>query len=210
MITVNTNGSFLVCCAALALMTLACEEKKPDIDSASPEKSPAAALPAPSATAIPAAAPPAAEAEVNARPTRIDTELTADKRSALETQYPKAKNFIAGNELEEKLKANKAIKDKKSAVSAFDKVAKGKWVLFSGPLVNLTDQGFDLGVVYTAQIANDPMGMSRQFFEVTLTDIQGYQKDAFKAGNVVVVLAQYSGDGKAGPGYEVVSTGAWK
>jgi hypothetical protein len=83
-------------------------------------------------------------------------------------------------------------------------------VLFAGPLVNLTDEGFDVGIVYTAQMANDPMGMSRQFFEVTLTEIEGYSKEKFKAGNVVVVLAKYNGGGKAGPGNEAVSAGVWK
>jgi hypothetical protein len=95
-------------------------------------------------------------------------------------------------------------------VSAFDKAAKGKWILFSGPLVNLTDDGFDLGVVYTSQMQNDPLGMSRQFFEVTMKEIEGYSKDKFKAGNVVVVLAKYKGDAKAGPGHEVIEAGVWK
>lgn len=54
------------------------------------------------------------------------------------------------------------------------------------------------------------MGMSRQFFEVTMTHIDGYTKDAFKAGNMVVVLAKYLGAGKAGPGYELVAADVWK
>jgi hypothetical protein len=135
--------------------------------------------------------------------------VTADRRSALESKYPSAKGFLDAKALEEKLKASK-VKDKKAAVPAFDKLAKGKWLLFSGPLVNLTDDGFDLGIVYTPQLPNDPIGMSRQFFEVTLKDIEGYSKDKFMPGNVVVVLAKYNGEGKAGPGHEVVASGAWQ
>jgi hypothetical protein len=116
---------------------------------------------------------------------------------------------LVGSELEAKLKADKTLKDKKSAVAAFDRAARGKWVLFASPLVNLTDAGFDVGVVYTPQLAGDPMGMSRQFFEVTLSNIEGYDKSAFHAGNMVVVLVKYEGGGKASPGYELVSTGVW-
>ena len=144
------------------------------------------------------------------RPSKVETELTDARRAAVEAKYASAKGFLVATELEAKLKANKALKDKKAAVAAFDKAAQGKWVLFSGPAVNLTDDGLDTAVVYTPQLPNDPMGMSRQFFEVTLTKIEGYSKDTLKTGNVVVVLAKYNGSGKASPGYELVSTGAWQ
>jgi hypothetical protein len=52
--------------------------------------------------------------------------------------------------------------------------------------------------------------MSRQFFEVTMSQVEGYVKDDFKGGNVGVVLAKYNGGAKASPGYELVATGAWK
>ena len=117
---------------------------------------------------------------------------------------------MLASDLQAKLKADKSLKDKKAAVTAFDKIARGKWVLFTGPLVNTTEEGFDIGLEYTPQLPNDPMGMSRQFFEVTMTQVEGYTKDAFKGGNVGVVLAKYVGGGKATPGYELVSTGVWK
>ncbi len=175
----------------------ACEDDKP---------SAAGSLAA--ASAAPPSAP--AAAEKPERPSKIDTELTPARRSAVEAKYPSAKGFLLASELEEKLKANKALKDKKAAVAAFDKAASGKWLLLTGPLVNITDDGFDLGVVYTPQLPNDPMGMSRQFFEVTLSKVEGYSKEAFRTGNVVVVLAKYNGAGKAGPGQELVATGDWK
>jgi hypothetical protein len=152
---------------------------------------------------------PAPTPAVAKRP-KVDLELTDARRAAVESKYPEAKGFLHGKDLEEKLKANKAIKAKEGAVTAFDKAAKGKWVLFGGSMVNLTEKGFDLGIVYTPQLPGDVMGMSRQFFEVTFSDVEGYDKNQFKAGDVVVVLAKYLGGGKAEPGRELVATEVWK
>ena len=204
----NPKASLLLTCGLVAALVACEEQKKPATESApTATASVAPATPAPPPTAEPK---PAAKDETGQRPEKIQTELTDSRREALETKYPSAKGFLLAKDLENKLRSDKKIKDKKAAVSAFDKAAKGKWILFSGPLVNLTDTGFDLGIVYTSQMANDPLGMSRQFFEVTMKEIEGYSKDKFKAGNVVVVLAKYNGDGKAGPGHEVVEAGAWK
>lgn len=131
------------------------------------------------------------------------------RRAAIESKYPAAKGFLAASDLQAKLKADKSLKDKKAAVAAFDKLARGKWVLFTGPLVNLSDDSFDIGLEYTPQLPNDPMGMSRQFFEVSMKQIEGYTKDPFKGGNVGIVLVKYNGAASASPGYELVALGAW-
>jgi len=188
-------------------MLLGCEDEKPPAATkpAAPSALPASA---PTPSAAPAAAPKAENA--NERPSKVDTELTPARRATVEGKYPAAKGFLAATDLQAKLKADKTLKDKKTGIAAFDKLARGKWVLFSGPLVNTTEDSFDLGLEYTPQLPNDPMGMSRQFFEVTMTQVEGYTKDAFKGGNVGVVLAKYNGAGKASPGYELVATGAWK
>lgn len=199
-------GRMLVCCS-LPLLSAACEEEK------------TAQAPTPSATAVPTATPaptptptaaPAPEAKKEgARPSKIETEATPARRAAIESKYPAAKGFLAASDLQAKLKANKALKDKKAAVTAFDKLAKGKWLLFTGPLVNLKDDGFDMAFEYTPQLPNDPMGMSRQFFEVSMSKVEGYDKEAFKSGNVGVVLVKYNGATQAGPGYELVAAGSW-
>jgi hypothetical protein len=195
----------LVCGCLFPLLT-GCEDEKPS--TATKPTATQAAAPAPTPT--PSSPPPATEApKTGERPSKIDTALTPERRSAIESKYGAAKGFLAAADLEKKLKADKTLKDKKAAVAAFDKAARGKWVLFTGPLVNLTDDGFDVGFEYSPQLPNDPMGMSRQFFEVTSTKVEGYKKDAFKAGNVVVVLVKYNGAGKASPGYELVSQNAW-
>ena len=143
------------------------------------------------------------------RPSKVDTELTASRRTAIESKYPAAKGFLVASDLQAKLKADKSLKDKKAAVAAFDRLARGKWVLFTGPLVNLSDDSFDIGLEYTPQLPNDPMGMSRQFFEVSMKEVEGYTKDAFKGGNVGIVLVKYNGSAAASPGYELVALGPW-
>ena len=87
---------------------------------------------------------------------------------------------------------------------------KGKWVLFTGNAANLTASNFDMGVVYTPQIPGDSIGMSKQWFPVHMSEIEGYKQDALKTGDMVVVLVKYDGAGKASPGQELVATGVWK
>jgi hypothetical protein len=188
---------------ACLLLVSACEDEKPK---AAPPAAPSAA---PVAAPTPAPPPPAPTPTIAKRP-KVDLELTDARRAAIESKYPEAKGFLVGKQLEEKLKANKAIKAKEGAVTAFDRAAKGKWVLFSGLMVNLTDKGFDLAIVYTPQLPNDVMGMSRQFFEVTLSEVEGYEQSQFKSGDPVVALAKYLGGGKAAPAHELVATEVWK
>jgi hypothetical protein len=188
---------------ALSLPTVSgcSEEKKTE---ATPSAAPA---PTPEPTPPPAPEPP--KVEKPARPEKIDTEVTADRRAKLEAANPDAKGFLVASALEQKLEANKTLKDKEAGVKAFDKLALGKWILFSGPISNPSSSGFELGVTYTPQAKGDVMGMSRQWFPVTFSDVKGYDADAFKAGQMVVVLAKYSGKQKAGPGEEVVATNRW-
>lgn len=199
----------VVCCGVLSLtsslLLAACEEEKPHASSA---PSAVAAAPAPTPSPTPPPAP--AIKKDGERPSKLDTELTAARRESIEAKYPAAKGFLAVSDVQAKLKANKTLKDKKIALAAFDKLARGKWLLFTGPLVNLTDDTFDIGLEYTPQLPNDPMGMSRQFFEVSLSKVEGYSKEPFKSGSAGVVLAKYNGAAQASPGYELVSQGVWK
>jgi len=191
--------------SALAMAAVAgCENEKK-----APEPAPTA-TPAPTPT--PAATPPEPEHKEppkSTRPEKIDVELTPDRRTKVEAAMPEAKGFVVARDVEEKLKANKKLKEKEAGVAAFDKLVAGKWVLFTGPIANLTESGFDLGITYTPQIKGDLMGMSRQWFPVTFSNVKGYDQNKFKVGNVVVVLAKYSGKQKAGPGEELVDAGVW-
>jgi hypothetical protein len=191
--------------AGMLWLCLGCEDEKP----ASAAKAAPSSVPAAAPTPTPAPTPAPKAEKTGERPTKIETDVTPARRSAIEAKYAAAKGFVTASELQAKLKADKTLKDKKTGIAAFDKLARGKWVLFTGPLVNLTDSGFDMALEYTPQLPNDPMGMSRQFFEVTMSEVEGYTKDAFKGGNVGVVLVKYVGAGKAGPGYELVANNVW-
>jgi hypothetical protein len=175
---------------------------------------------APAAETAPAPTPPPAPTPVKppepveeakpTRPAKIETEVTAERRTKAEGAVPEAKGFLVAQSLEEKLKANKTLKEKAGGVAAFDKMAKGKWVLFTGPISNPTESGFDLGITYTPQIKGDMMGMSRQWFPITFSSVKGYDSTKFKPGQMVVVLAKYAGAQKASPGDELVATGSWQ
>lgn len=201
----GTGRIVLSLCVAICGLGIGCEEKK--------EAAPAAAEPAP------AVAPATPEPEVKVepevevkkqRPVDIGLELSSERRTAVEAKYADARGFLAAKDLEDKLKENVAVTEKEGALAQFDRLAKDKWVLFSGSMVNLTESGFAMGIVYTPQQPNDPMGMSRQFFEVTFEEVEGYDEKDFKAGSTVVVLAKYQGAGKAGPGHELVALDVWE
>jgi hypothetical protein len=197
------HRSTLASSLALLLLGSACEEPKPEPTTEQP-KATGAALPAAATVA------PTPEPEKRAeRPKDIPRDLTADRRATVEKAYPDSKRFLVAADIEEKLKKDTKLSAKAAALTAFDKSAKGKWVLFNGALVNPTEATFDLAVTYTPLAPNDPMGISRQFFTVTFNEVEGYDQDAFKAGTLVVVLAKYLGDAKAGPGYELVATDKW-
>ncbi|HVU03659.1 MAG TPA: hypothetical protein VHE30_17995 [Polyangiaceae bacterium] len=197
-------GSFIgmVCSFAIAPGLVGCsEEKKPEAA--------ASAAPAPTPPPAPAPTPEPPKEEKPSRPEKIDVEVTAERREKIEKAVPEAKGFLLASSLEEKLKSNKTLKDKDPAVKAFDKLAQGKWVLFAGPISNPTPTGFELGITYTPQIKGDVMGMSRQWFPVSFSDVSGYDGSALKAGQTVVVLAKYAGKQKGGPGKELVAEKLW-
>jgi hypothetical protein len=201
----TTTRRTLSACAAL-LFLLGCDDDKP-----APTAASATASVAP--VAAPAPPPEASKPEPkpdSARPEKIDLTLTPERRTAIESKYASEKGFLVEKEIEATLQKNKALKDEKTALAAFDKLAKGKWILFAGNAANLSASGFDMGVVYTPQIAGDTIGMSKQWFPVTMSDVDGYKQDALKVGDMVVVLVKYNGAGKASPGQELVATGVWK
>lgn len=197
----SIRGVMSVVVLALPLAA-GCEEEKKAATTPS-------AAPSPSPAPVPSLRPAPKEEAKPSRPEKIDLEVTPERRAKAEAAVPDAKGFLVATSLEEKLKANKKLKEKEAGVAAFDKMAAGKWVLFSGPMANLTATGFDIGITYTPQMPGDVMGMSRQWFPVTFSEIKGFESSQFKVGQVVVVLAKYNGKQKASPGNELVATGNW-
>ena len=201
----RTGAGTIVAVAMLACT--ACDDPKKGSEASAAS----AAAPAASTPPVPSATPEPEKKEPPkaTRPEKIDLEVTADRRAKAEAEVPEAKGFLVATDLENKLKANKKLKEKTAGVAAFDKLASGKWVLFEGPMANLTDTGFDIGITYTPQIPGDVIGMSRQWFPVTFSEVKGYDSTKFKVGQTVVVLAKYGGTQKGGPGTELVEAKAW-
>ncbi len=192
--------SSLVALLCLAALASACdEEEKP------------AAKPAPSAAAAPPPATTTAKPKETKpeRPQNLEYGLTDARREKIEKAHPEAKGFVVMKELEEKLKSQKNLKETKDGIRAFDALAKGKWVLFTGPLVEANDTGFSIGVSYTPLVKGDRVGLSRQFFLVALTDVKGYEAKDMKNGTPVAVVAKYEGSGKGSPGFELWAENNW-
>jgi hypothetical protein len=185
---------------ALALLVCACEDKKP-------------APAAPSATVLPPPAPapeppPPPVAKKPERPENIDTKVTPERRQRIEAAIPESKGFLVETDLEDGLKKKKFDKEP-PGVAAFESKAKGKWIVFGGPISNLTSSGFDLPITY-AQAEGDSIGMSRKWFMVTFSDVKGYDSGKFKAGQTIVVAARYNGKKQASPGSELIELGQWQ
>lgn len=189
--------------ACVALLASACDD---------PPKPPSSGAPS-AAVTVTSPTPKASESERKEakaqRPEKLDTELTVARREKIEKAHPEAKNFVSLKELEDKLKTQKNLKEEKDGIKAFDALAKGKWVLFTGPLVQPKDDGFSIGVSYTPLVEGDRMGLSRQFFLVALTDVKGYDANTMKDGTQVAVLGKYEGSGKGSPAFELVAENNW-
>ncbi len=196
----STPTSLAVSLAAVAL-ALGCEEPK--------KEAPAA----PTAAAAPAASEPepVEEAPKKIRPARdakLDTKLTDERRKKLEAAVPDAKGFLVAADLEQEIHGKK-LDDEAKALKAFDAKAKGKWILFTGNLNNMTPTGFEIAFSYTPKAEGDPFGMSRKWFYVKVADVKGFDANVFQKGEVGVVLAKYNGNKEAAPGHEVLELGHW-
>jgi hypothetical protein len=186
--------------ACFVLLVSACDD--PPAKPATAATATTTSLPEPKASA-PEAKPTKAQ-----RPEKLETNLTDARREKIEKAHPEAKGFVVMKDLEDKLKTKK-LKESKDGIKAFDALAKGKWVLFTGPLAEAKTDGFSLGVSYTPLVEGDRVGLSRQFFLVALSDVKGYDANEMKDGTMVVVLAKYTGSAKGGPGFELVADNAW-
>lgn len=198
----STFSSSIVSAVCVALFTTACDDPPKPASTSAPTAAP---TPTPEPKATTDKPKPSSQ-----RPEKLDTEVTAARREKIEKAHPEAKGFLVLKDVEDKLKTQKKLKEAKDGVRAFDALAKGKWVLFTGPLVEAKDDGFSVGVSYTPLMEGDRVGLSRQFFLVALSDVKGYAKsDDMKDGTLVAVLAKYDGASKGSPGFELVAESNW-
>jgi hypothetical protein len=171
----------------------------------------------PAGTRDPSAAPPAASASAPApaaRPLRRPDnagELLLDdaRRARIEAAHPEAKGFLDLDPLEKELFAlelPRGAVDK--ALAAFDKKARGKWVLFTSRVI-APAEAFEVPVHYTARDAKDRLGLTSTWFPVRLDKIQGFDPNRYQPSDLVVVLAKYQGKQQAGPGFDLVFGDMW-
>jgi hypothetical protein len=203
--------------AALAVASFTClpaceEEKKegPD-DEAKAKAAAVASAQAALEAAQKAAADRADEAKKPSGPPVLkvtDLELTDERRGKIEEGVPDAKGFLAATDIEADIHKAK-LDDEAKAVKAWDAKTKGKWILIKGNIANITENDFDLAVTYTPQAPNDPMGMSKKFFFVKLSGVEGYEMKNYKDGQFAVMLMKYDGQKKASAGHDVVAEGYW-
>ena len=212
--TIINIGSLILGGALLGAVTLGCDKGKEEADKAAEEQ---AAKKEEAKAALEQAALKAKEqqegktaeaAQEPAKLTKDDLELTDERRTAIEAAVADAKGFLTASELEKQLQ-EKGVKDEGAAVAALDGIAKGKWILLAGTLNNVTEDSVEVPIVYTPQAANDPMGMSKQFFQVTVSGIEGLADSGYKGGQLGVFLAKYEGNKKASEGRDVVALGYW-
>jgi hypothetical protein len=141
---------------------------------------------------------------------RAELVLGTKQRLALETSFPEAKGFLDGLDVEERLYAKGLKHDAvKAASAALDSVARDKWVLFVGNIIAPSPSGFDLAVRYVPREPQDLMGFTSAWLNVHFEQIQGYDSTAYKAGDLIAVLARYGGKQRTVGGYDVVALGKW-
>lgn len=168
------------------------------------------AIRAPSEPASASAAPLAVKPGTRRPIDESDTLLLPGRRTRLEALAPESKGFLTSAELEEKLYSlNLRRGVDADALRAFDGMAKGRWILFSGNIGGLEKDGFELPIRYTPKDAKDPLGLTSTWFGVKFTNVKGYDMAEYRQGELAVILARYDGDKGATGGYDVVLLRRW-
>lgn len=140
-----------------------------------------------------------------------DLVLSPERRAKLEAIVPEAKGFLDHRgELEPKLfgkELKRGATD--AALEAFDKLAKGRYVLFSGYVMDPKPEGFDLAVRYTPRDPADPVGLTATWFPVHFSQVKGYDASAYMGGEPVAVLAKYEGGQATSAARDCISLEEW-
>ena len=140
-----------------------------------------------------------------------DLVVTPERRAKVESLVPDANGFLDQREdLEPKLfkqELKRGAND--TALKAFDKLAKGRFVLFSGYIIDPKPDGFDLAVRYTPRDPADPVGLTATWFPVHFTQVKGYDASAYKGGEPVAILAKYEGNQTTSAARDLISSEEW-
>jgi hypothetical protein len=201
-------GKWAFCPIVVALA--ACNSsKKEEASAISAIASGSLAMRAP-APAAPSA-PPVPEKPVVVRPKdEADLIVSASKRSRVESLAPEASGFLTSADLEEQLYKMQLRRGKDSdAEKALEKMAKGKWILFTGNIGNPTADGCEMPIRYTPKDPNDFTGLTSTYLSIKITKIQGFGGTEYRQGELAVILAKYEGKQAASPAYDPVFLHKW-
>jgi hypothetical protein len=139
-----------------------------------------------------------------------DVLLLPGRRTRLEALAPESRGFLTSAELEEKLYSlNLRRGVDADALRAFDGMAKGRWILFTGNIGGLAKDGFELPIRYTPKDAKDALGLTSTWLGVKFTNVKGYDMAEYRQGDLAVILARYEGDKASKVGYDVVLLRRW-
>jgi hypothetical protein len=76
------------------------------------------------------------------RPKIVDETVTNERRRRIEAKVSKAQGFLVAQELAAGLQQDLEVTTEEEALEKFDRQAEGRWVLFSGPINEMTAEGF--------------------------------------------------------------------
>jgi hypothetical protein len=167
--------------------------------------------PPPVASAAPVESAPAEDDDppLGPRPQKIDRELTAARRAKIEARIPEAEGFLLATDLERELQADRDVDREEAALEKFDARAKGKWVLFVGPMLERDGDGYVMTVTYHPGSKRDKMQVTPSWLRIEIADIRGYSTILTRDGMETAVLAKYLGKGKASPAHDLVGRSIW-
>jgi hypothetical protein len=200
------GSSIAIACVALA----ACNSPKRDDASgigAIASGSLAVRAPVPAAPSVP----PSPEKPIIERPKGPEDLIVSDeKRARVESLAPEAKGFLTSADLEQQLYRMQLRRGKDAdAIKELEKLAKGKWVLFTGNIGNPTADSCELPIRYTPKDPNDFTGLTSTWLSIKVTNITGYGGTEYRQGELAVILAKYDGKLSASPGYDPVFLKHW-
>lgn len=202
-------GRWLVVSPLMCSLLTSCdsktkEETPPQISEA------AAAASAALEAARAAAAEKAARKVIRRAKDDADLIVTPERRAKIEAAVPDAKGFLDQRELEQQLhKQDLKRGNNEAAIKAFDKLAKGRFVLFTGYIVDPKADGFELALRYTPRDPADPVGLTATWFPVHFANVEGYDATAYRAGERLAVLARYEGAQRASQARDLILLEQW-
>lgn len=139
-----------------------------------------------------------------------DLITSAEKRARVETFAPETRGFLTSEQIENELYKLDLKRGKDAdAVKALDRIARGKWVLFTGNIGAIASGSCELPIRYTPKDPNDSLGLTSVWVPIRISGIKGYDANEYRPGELAVVLARYEGEKKASPGYDLVLLQKW-